>query len=408
MELFYILLVLLVTTRLFGELAARVGQPQLVGELLAGVALGAVAQGFKARFPTLAELPDNEVFGAVTNLSIFFLMLVAGVEMRPSELARRSGTALCIAAGGIALPLALGFGIARLWLPDSGALLAQSLVVGLTLAITAVPVSVSVLMQLGALDTKIGNIIVGSAVFDDILSLVLLAIVMSVAIDHEPISLANLGLLGGRVALFFAITFALGSWLLPRAGRLTKRFRLEHSEISLVIVWGLFVAVLGEFLDMHFAVGAFAAGLLFRRSTIDEQAYLALRDRLEAVTLGFLAPLFFASIGLELHASALVEAPWFVLTLVVAAFAGKFFGAGLVARASGFDNWESFAIGAGMNARGAVALIVASIALDAGVFDTPTPTPPEIENLYSALVIVAIATTVLSPILIRYALRRET
>jgi len=279
--------------------------------------------------------------------------------------------------------------------------------VGLTLAITAVPVSVSVLMQLGALNSKIGNVIVGSAVFDDILSLALLAIVMSVAIENEPLSLASLLLLLGRIALFFAITFTAGSLLLPRAGNLTKRFRLEHTEISLVIVWGLFVAVLGEFLEMHFAVGAFAAGLLFRRTTIDEPAYLELRDRLEALTLGFLAPLFFASIGLELHAAALVEAPWFVLTLVLAAFIGKFFGAGLVARASGFDNWESFAVGAGMNARGAVALIVASIALEAGVFDVPAPPPPAVANLYSALVIVAIATTILSPILIRYALRRE-
>lgn len=407
MQLLYILLILLVATRVLGELAARAGQVQIVGELLAGILIGIAAQRFSGAFPVFANLGDNEIFEGITDLSVFFLMLLAGLEMRPRDLVETSKVALPVALGGIVVPLGLGIAVGWGWLPDSDLKLAQALVLGLALAITAVPVSVSVLLQLRQLNSKVGRVIVGAAVSDDVLSLVLLAVIMSVAVNQEPLSMAMLGMLGLEVASFFAITVFAGRFLLPRLGNWIKHFKLDHIEISFVITWALGLALLAEALELHFAVGAFTAGLLFTRHSIDRESYENLRDRTEAFTMGFLGPLFFASIGLHLDLRALTEIPIFLGAIVVAAFIGKFVGAGAIARASGFDTRQSLAVGAGMNARGAVALIVADIALQAGVFDGPTPRAPEAEYLFSAIVIMAIATTVVSPVLLRYSLREK-
>ena len=406
MDLFYVLLLLLVSTRLLGELAVRLRQPPLVGELLAGIVLGILAQRFSTPLSPLAALPDNEVFTAITDLSVFFLMLLAGVEMRPNDLARRAGIALPIAIGGIVLPLALGFGVAWVWIPGNPAKVAQSLVVGLALAVTAVPVSVTVLLEMGLLRTRIGNIIVGAAVFDDILTLLLLAFVTSLALSHEPWSATDALWLIGQVGLFCALAFALGWFLLPRVGAASQRFRLPHIDMSLLLAWGFLLALASEFMGLHFAVGAFASGLLFRRQSITPDAYERLKDQITALTMGFFAPLFFASIGLHLKLDALTEVPFFLLALTSAAFFGKFLGAGLPAWTFGLGKREAFAVGAGMNARGAVALIVANIALEAGLFATPQPTPRPVEYVFSAIVIMAISTTVVSPILLRFALRR--
>lgn len=406
MDLFYVLLLLLVSTRLLGELAMRMRQPALVGELLAGIVLGILAQRFSTPLSPLAALPDNEVFSAITDLSVFFLMLLAGIEMRPDDLARRAGIALPIAVGGIALPLTLGFGVAWAWIPANEVKIAQALVVGLSLAVTAVPVSVTVLLEMGLLRTRIGNVIVGAAVFDDILTLLLLAFVTSLAISHEPWSASDAAQLIGKVVLFCALAFALGWFVLPKIGAASQRFRLPHIDVSLLLAWGFLLALASESLGLHFAVGAFASGLLFRRQSITPDTYERLKGQITALTMGFFAPLFFASIGLHLRPDALTEMPFFLLALVSAAFFGKFFGAGLPARALGLGSREAFAVGAGMNARGSVALIVANIALEAGLFARPVPAPRPVEYVFSAIVIMTISTTVLSPILLRLALRK--
>jgi len=126
MELIYALLVLLVATRFAGEVAERLKQPALVGELVAGIALGMLFTAYSDTFPVLAHLPDDEVFIGITDLAILFLMLLAGLEMKPRELAKVSGRALAVAAGGMVLPLAMGFSLGWYFLPESDLKLAQS------------------------------------------------------------------------------------------------------------------------------------------------------------------------------------------------------------------------------------------------------------------------------------------
>jgi len=401
MDLLLILLVLLLVTRACSEIAVRFGQPALVGELMGGVLLGIVVGYFAEPSGALAEFDEDETFQAVLDLAVFFLMLLAGIEMRPKDLARASGRAIPIAVAGMLIPLALGFGLGWWWLPDSQWKTAQSLFIAVALAITAVPVAVKVLLDLGQLQTRVGQVVIASAVIDDVLSLVLLAILTAMISSSEQVTPAHLGSIGLNTLIFFAVAWVVGRYLLPKAGGLLEKVALEHADFSLLLIFGLALSVLAEYLGMHFLIGAFAAGVVFVRNVVGKDTHERLEAQTEAITVGFLAPVFFASIGMHLDIGAILQAPAFLILLLIAATIGKFIGSGLTARMTGFPMRESMSIGAAMNARGAVEIIIADIALRAGLFDHPEPTPPAIEYLFSAVVIMAIVTTLTSPIALR-------
>lgn len=404
MELLYILLVLLVLTRLGGEIAARLGQPALVGELVAGIALGLVVARSGGLFPVLSELPENEVFLAITDLAIFFLMLFAGIELKPRELARGSTTAFVVALGGFLVPLAAGFGFAWLFLPESELKLVQALFVGTALAITAVPVAVKMLIDLNQLDTRTGRTIVSAAIFDDVLSLVLLAVLLAVVRTGSLPGPAEFLTLGVRILVFFAITIVLGFYLVPRLRPLLERAWSTEFELSAVLIMALAYALLAEWLQLHFILGAFMAGLFFNRTTLDDARFEHVKTQVSGINSGFLGPVFFASIGLHLDLIALAQVPLFVVLLVLVAFGGKLLGAGAIAWGLGLGARGATAVGIAMSGRGAVELIIADIALRGGVFSAPQPPPPVVANLYAAVVVVAVATTLLTPILLRRTL----
>jgi Kef-type K+ transport system membrane component KefB len=400
-ELLYVLLILLLVTRACSEFAARFEQPALVGELVGGILIGIAVAAWMSDTALIAQIDTDETFNGVLDLAVFFLMLLAGVETRPSDLAKASKRAIPIALAGMLLPLSLGFALGWWWLPGSEWKVAQSLFIGVALAVTAVPVAVKVLMDLGQLQSKVGQVVVAAAVIDDVLSLILLAVLT--ALINTDQALTALGVLEilAKVTVFMVTTGLIGQFLLPRIGSLVRRLKVEHAEFSLLIVFGLAVSVLAEYLEMHFLIGAFAAGVLFTRHVVGDPAYRKLVEQTEALTLGFLAPVFFASIGMHLSLGAVVGAPLFLLLLLLLATAGKVLGAGAAARLSGFDTRRSLAIGSAMNARGAVEIIIADIALRAGLFDHPDPTPPAVQYLFSAVVIMAIVTTLASPLALR-------
>lgn len=401
MEILFALLVLLLVTKVCADAAVRVGQPALVGELTGGILLGAAVTLFPDTHFEIAEITKEKAFESLLDLAVFFLMLVAGLELRPKDLTGVTRRAMPIAISGMLLPLALGFAIGWVWLPESDWHFAQSLFLGVALAITAVPVAVKVLLDLNKLQTTIGRIVVAAAVIDDILSLLLLAVLTSVLTSSEPLTAQSFLWIVFKVGVFFAGAAAAGKYALPWFGTLIDKVAVEHSGFTLVVLFGLVASVLAELLGMHFLIGAFAAGVLFTRSAAGEEVYEDVRKQMEKITLGFLAPIFFASIGMHLDVQAATEIPLFVLVLLVAAIAGKFIGAGLVARMARLDARESLAVGAAMNARGAVEIIIADIALRAGLFDHPTPVPPSIEYLFSAIVIIALVTTLMTPLVLR-------
>lgn len=404
MELLYILLVLLFATRFSGEVVTRFGQPALVGELLAGIALGVIAHQFEGFLPVLAELDEDQVFIALTDLAIFFLMLLAGVEMSPRELTESSRSAFWVALGGLLVPMAGGFALGWVFIPESDYRFAQSLFLATALAITAVPVSVKVLMDLGHLESPVGKTIVSAAVFDDVFSLMLLAVLTAVLKTGELPGVAMIGVLIGKILLFFVITGLIGYFVFPWLGRQVKRIKAAEFEFSGLVIAALGFALIAEALGVHFILGAFLAGLFFVRRTVDDETYQGLRARLATFTTGFLAPLFFASIGLHLDAAAAVNIPLFVALLVLIAVLGKLIGAGVPARFAGLNRRESLGVGAGMSARGAVELIIADIALRAGLFSHPDPAPEIVQYMFSAVVLMALITTLLTPVVLQRVL----
>ncbi len=401
MDLFYILLILLLISRTFGAVAHQLGQPGLVGELIAGIAIGLVLHGTGLDLLEGGALVDNPVFIALTDLGIFFLMLMAGLELRPEELREASVSAFVIAVAGMIVPLAAGFGLGWWLLPASDVRFAQAPFLGTALAVTAVPVAARVLLDLGRLDSPVGRAIISAAVVDDVLSLILLSVLTGLLQTGALLDPAGLGLLAGKTALFFLVAWLIGRYLIPPVGRAIGRVGVEEVEISTVLVIGFAYAWLAELVGLHFIVGAFLAGLYVRRRTIGPSTYDEVKKRITGLTYGFLAPLFFVSIGLHVAPAALVEVPLFALALTVLAFLAKLIGAGVPAGLAGYGRADALAIGIGMSGRGAVELIIADIALRAGLFSEPEPVPPIVANLFSAVVIMAIVTTIATPLLLR-------
>ena len=403
-EIFIELLALLILTRGFGEAAERIGLPASVGEILSGVALVTLAGWYGAKVPFLDQLIESEILDHVANLGIFVLVLLAGIEMKPSEIARNSKGAFWVALGGMAIPFFLGFALAWWFLPDVPARPALLLLVAVSLSISAIPATVKLLGDAGLLHTRLGETIVAAAVFDDVLGLFLLAILLAVietGAVPEPLAL---GLLLVKVVAFFAITVALGTHVYPRVSRGLKTMQAASVEFSALAAVALAYGLMAEILGMHWILGAFMAGLYFEQSRVGVRAYNEIRLICAAIVGGFLGPLFFASIGLRVDLAAVTAVPFFLFLLIAAAVLGKVVGAGLPALWIGLGRREAAAVGVGMTARGAIELIVLSIAYEAGVFAQSNSGDPIVTNLFSSLIIMAVVTTLLTPILLRRVL----
>lgn len=398
METLWIVLGLLLVTRFGAAIAGKLALPALVGEITGGVVLGLVVnQAGIDVFPSPAS-SDHHLM-ALSDLGIFFLMLLGGFEMRPKDLVDSGGKGLVIAIVAMLLPLGLGFFYTWSFLPEGLMRFEQSMLVGTALAITAVPVTIKVFLDLGMLDTAIGKLVVSAAVFDDFLSLILLSIVVAILGTGGLPGGLELLILLAKVLLFLVIAVVSGLYLLPPVARLSNNSNIEEIDTSLLILFAAALAVLAEFLELHFILGAFAAGLFYSKHTVSALVYSDLEKFLKTITNGLLAPIFFASIGYQLDPSAFGAIPLFLIGLIVIAFLGKLLGASAPSYLMGFGKTDSLMIGFAMNARGAVGLIIAGIALESGVFSNGGESTNLVEeNLFSAIVIVVILTTVLAPV----------
>lgn len=403
MDILFLLLVLLVVTRTFAELAERINLPAITGELTAGVALGLLLQTFQGHLPGLWSATQSETYDSIVHLGMFFLMLLAGIRMEPLDFARTSRSAILVALGGMIVPLVAGIALGMIVLPESSLKLVQCLFLGTALAITAVPVAVRIFMDLGELNTRVGKTVIAAALLDDLISLFLLALLIAAMGNGGEFILGaeDAALLFGKVLFFFAVTIPAGLFIFPLVSRYFKYLRFPEVDFSMLLIGALAYATFAEAMEMHFIVGAFLAGMFFHPQSVDPPVYRRVEEQMSGITRGFLAPIFFVSVGLQLDFSAITATPLFLTALIIVALASKFVGAGLPALAIGLSRRESMMVGVGMGGRGAVELIVAGVALEAGIFLQPSPTPPIVQSLYSAIVIMALITTLATPILLR-------
>lgn len=381
----------------------RAHQPASVGEILAGILLAVGFAAYAGDVPLLAAAIASPAVGHVAQVGIFFLMLYAGVELRPQEILANSPVSLRVALGGLVVPLTAGVAFAWAVLPPSELKLAQALVVGTALAITAIPVAVKVFLELGLLHRPVGEIVVSAALFDDVFGLLLLAVVTNlITLGELPNGYSMVHLLV-QAAGFFALTGVLAYFGYPLIWRRIEALPIPGLRLVVLLAIGVGFGALAEHLGMHFVLGPFMAGLFFEPGQVGDEAYARQKAILKPVTLGILAPVFFAWIGMQLDLGAFSAVPLFLAGLILIAFFGKLIGAGLPALWSGFGRRDATAIGIGMSGRGAVELVIISIALTAGVFAHPQG-DPIVAHLFSALVITAVVTTALTPVLLRLVL----
>jgi len=387
-----ILLILTVAWGL-GSLFSRFGLPAMLGELLAGVLLGPPLLGVISASPSL-EL--------IAEWGIFFVMFYTGMEMDPKKLLAQLWPSLAVALGGFVLPFVLGYFITWLF----GGTLYQSLFVGMGVSITAIAVQSVILHQMRINRTPLGHIIIGAAIADDILSLISLSVLLGLA-KTGTVRFAEVSLILVKVSGFFGLTILLGHYVVPKFTQ--KLHDREGKAFTFAIATALIMAYLAELAGLHLIMGAFLAGQFVRKEIMKEKIYQAISDRFFGLSYGFLLPVFFASLSFHLHLYWKASFVIFTISLICVAVIGKLVGSGLGLFFFRRNPWELAIVGFGMNGRGAVELVVASvvITLSQQLITSGTISEPLLtQDQFSALVLMAFVTTLIAPISLRWAVQR--
>lgn len=395
------LLVILLLTRAFGEGAVRLGQPAVMGEILVGVLLAVAATLPGPHVAFTSALINGEIFHHAATAGIFFLMLLAGIELKPREISEKSLTSLGVALGGALLPLGAGVALGYLFVPPGDGRFTLALLIGVAMSITAIPASVRILADLDMLHTRAGRIIIAAALYDDVIGLILLAVLTALLKSGTMPDAATFLLLLGKIGVFFAVTVSLGVHVYPRVSRRLATLQATALELSVLMAVAFAYGLLAEVLGMHWILGAFMAGLFFEPERVGLEAYDDLKLIIGGITAGLFAPVFFASIGAKVDLLALTTEPVFLSAVIAVAFLGKLVGAGLPALAAGLGPRDSLVVGVGMSGRGAVELVVLSIAVEAGLVIAGPESGTDSHHVYSALVVMAMVTTLAVPLILK-------
>jgi Kef-type K+ transport system membrane component KefB len=387
------LLLILVAAWFMGALFSRYGLPFVLGELLAGIILGPPVLGIIGHSPAIEVLAE---------LGIFFVMFHTGMEMDPKELLEHKWPSLAVAVGGFILPFLLGYFTTKAF----GGTLYQSLFVGMGISITAIAVQAIILHSMKISTTNVGHIIIGAAIADDILSLIGLSVLLGLA-KSGTIQFSVVAVLLFKVVLFFGFTILAGQFIIPK---FTKRLHdREGKAFTFAITTALVMAYLAELVGLHLIIGAFLAGQFVRKEIMDHKIYEKIHDRFYGLSYGFLVPIFFASLSFHLHLNWNLSFILFALTLTLMAIIGKLVGSGLGYTIFRRNFWETAIIGFGMNGRGAVEIVLASVVLKLSndLLSSNVITEPLLtQNQFSALIFMAFVTTLMAPLTLKWAVIR--
>jgi Kef-type K+ transport system membrane component KefB len=396
-EFFTKLLILLVAARLLGELFERFKQPSMIGEIIAGIILG----------PSCFEIIERtEDIKTVSNLGIFFLVIIAGLEINIDDILKSlRGRNFIISIIAFVLPISLGNLVA--W--QFGLDLTNIIFVGLCVAITALPVSIRILMDLGKINSEVGKRIISVAILDDVLALTILGVMINIKnTDMSAIEITKVAAVSIVKLLLFIVllaAFYISIKLVVRKGNyiedsLNKFLGFIKGKEALFAVFFVFVllfAMFTETLGLHFIVGAFFAALLISESVIGKQHHHTIEKSTTNIAIGFLAPVFFAGIGLEFELGS-IEQIGLLLSIIGVSYFSKIAGGYIGGRLAGMKHKASIALGAGLNARGIMELVIARAAHDSGFIT---------DEVYSILVLMGIITTLSTPIMLKYAFKQS-
>ncbi|MEO8657698.1 MAG: cation:proton antiporter [Bryobacteraceae bacterium] len=370
------MLIVFGTAKVFAELFERIGQPGLVGEILAGVLIGP---------SVLNWIQPSAFLTALADLGAMFLLFRVGLEVKASELLKVGGTAMLVATLGVIVPQFLGWAIMRAW----GAPQIEAIFVGAAMVATSVGITAQVLSAKGLLHHKAAQIILAAAVIDDVLGLLVLAVVSSMA--KGQVNLLAILFTTVMAAGFTLLVAVLGTramnHVLPRVTQTLRAGEVQFN-FAMILLFGL--ALMAVFTGVAAIIGAFLAGM-----ATGEGVNQRVRDLAHGVT-ELLVPFFLAGIGLHLDVRAFTSLPVILLALVIlaAAVVSKLIGCGLGAWSLG--KADMLRVGFGMVPRGEVGMVVAQLGLAMGVIAA---------NVYGVVVFMAVATTLVAPLLLNIAFK---
>ncbi|MFD1429082.1 cation:proton antiporter [Lacticaseibacillus mingshuiensis] len=373
------LALILAATMLLAHFSLQIGVPAVIGELLAGIILGPALLGWVAPSHLVSEFSE---------IGVIILMFIAGLESDLTMLKKYFRPGVLVAVIGVIFPIALIGGFAMVWGFDFTA----ASFLGITFAATSVSISVEVLKELNALDSRGGATILGAAVVDDILTVIILSVAVGMFGTGDgnkwPLWLTLLLQLA-----FFAVIFFVVKWAAPYLMHLAERLLPGSAVMVMSLLLCLTMAFLADQFGLSAVIGAFFAGVAVSETPYREEVDVSIG----AIGYALFIPVFFVSIGLNMRLDGLLQDLPFIAIITVLALLTKWVGCGLGAKMAGLDNHDAGVVGAGMVSRGEMALIVAQIGFDAHLLD---------KDFYSAVILTIILTTLIAPFMLKRALRQ--
>ena len=389
------LLILLVSARIFGELFERFRQPSMIGEIIAGIILG----------PGLLNLVHRtEDIKVISELGIFLLVIIAGLEIDIDDILKSmKGRNMIISVMAFFVPVVSGIAVGYFFNQD----IMTTVFIGLCVAITALPVSIRILMDLGKINSEEGQKIISVAIFDDVLALSILGVLLH--IKDTDMSVTAIALAGGESMLKLLVFILLlsfvyiliknilnkGDYIKDSIDKIVGLLKGKEPLFALFFAFVLLFSTFTENLGLHFIVGAFFAAMLLSESLIGKENLKAIEKTTSNMAMGFLAPIFFAGIGLEFNISS-INSLGLLLAVIAVSYFSKIAGGFLGGSLAGLNSKTSLTIGIGLNARGIMELVIANIAYKNGLIST---------EIFSILVIMGVLTTLTTPLMLKMAFK---
>jgi Kef-type K+ transport system membrane component KefB len=395
------LAIILTAAKLGGDLAVRLGQPSVLGELIVGVALGNLGLLGFHRLEWLLHEPSLDM---LARLGVLVLLFEVGLESTVPQMLKVGVSSVLVATLGVAAPFALGWGVGA-WLLPSHSVYVHAFL-GATLSATSVGITARVLRDLGKSQTKEARIVLGAAVLDDVLGLIVLAVVVGViaAADvGEQLSVAGVAFTVGKAAVFLVGALVLGLWMSPRLFRFASRLRASGVLLAVALAFCFLLAWLANAIGLAPIVGAFAAGLILENTHYHELETKEQRtlEQLVSPISYFLVPVFFVVMGTRTDLSALAKPG--VLALAAALTGAAIIGKQLCSLGAVGKGLDRLSIGIGMIPRGEVGLIFANLGLSLQVKGERIID----EATFSAVVVMVVVTTMVTPPALKWSLGRR-
>lgn len=376
------LILILITTVLLGQLFSRLNMPAVIGQLLSGIILGPAILGWVH--------PDS-IVALFSEFGVILLMFLAGLESDLDLLKKYFKLSFTVAAVGVILPVVFT-GLASM---AFGMKFLEALFIGIVFAATSVSISVVVLQEANKLHTRAGSAILGAAVVDDILAVVVLSLFTTFSHEGGKSGVTDNFLINLLIeASYFIVVWLIYKWVAPHFMKAAEKIDVNYSVVIASLVLALAMAWAADFVGLSAVVGAFFGGLAIRQTP----QYKEVNSSVSSIGYAIFIPVFFADIGLSMTFESFIQDIWFIIVMTILALVSKFWAGKYSSEVFGFTKNEGNIVGAGMISRGEVALIVAQIGINHHLFP---------EDIYSSLILVIIVTTVLSPFILNHYIKKQ-